>query len=115
MTWTFDGIPFTWLRQTGEGNMSLLPTWKREPNLSIRPYVGDSGATAVEQIGYGPWSLSGQILVSATLHDDLSAKSGIVGTLSDGVLSWQAVASFGLDVVTGDTGAIGVASFTRLL
>jgi hypothetical protein len=114
MTWTFNGIPFEWLRQAGEGNTTLLPTWKRQPILNVRPYVGDTGRVAVDRVGYSPWQITEAIFVEQADAAALADLNGASGTISDGVLDWQAVASFGLDSIIGPDGATGAATFTRL-
>jgi hypothetical protein len=110
MSWTFDGIDLTWLRQEQNG-VSVAPTWRTPARLVKHPLAGLKSAV-VAQIGYDPTEIAGPVWFASA---SLIAKNGLAGTLSDGVTSWAAVLSLdSYQLATGASdGYTGAATFTR--
>ena len=110
--WTFNSIPFTWLRQDENGHPSA-PTWNREPRLVERGLL-DSGDADMVRIGYTARKLSGGVFVEAADAAAFVALNGETGLLSDGTTTWSAILQWrGADLLPTGAGVSGTATFTR--
>jgi hypothetical protein len=86
-TWTFAGASFYW--RSDETQLQLA-SWQRQARLTEREILGTE-ETEINRTGYGPYRISGQIVIETTAHllllDDASGTSG---TVSDGTRSCTA-------------------------
>jgi hypothetical protein len=111
-TWTFDNIPFTWLRQE-TNSAATLPTWRRKPRIVVRPLLG-TGDADIARVGYEPYVIAGPVYVaSASAATALNARSGESALLTDGTTTWTATAEIDLVAMVGEPGYTGTATFTR--
>jgi hypothetical protein len=111
MAWTFDGIPFTWLRQETNG-VATPAAWKRKPRLVVRPLLG-TGDADIARVGYEPYVITGSVYVADDTQGlALRARSGAAALLTDGTITWTATAEIDLVAMVGG-GYTGTATFTR--
>ena len=112
MSWTFNSIPFEWLRQDVNGHPAA-PTWNRDPRLVERPLL-DSGDADVVRVGYTAWKISGPVFVGSANAAAFTNLNGATGLLSDGTATWSAILTWqGQDLNPTGVGISGAATFVR--
>jgi len=114
MSWTFGGIPFTWLRQSANG-VATSATWNRAPILVQRPILG-ADYPDIARIGYGAWEISGAFVVEATNAAAFQILNGTAGELIDGIGgTYTAVATITMHTMIHESeGTTGEVKFVRI-